>query len=440
MATEQAPAAEAGYSWLGVRWPEWARLLLIVQCIFAGAVQLLVGLADALDYAVDIPGALTVLYWVVAGAAGGVAAVAMATRRPWFAPVLLVAEVAILLSSCYVLWADLTSPYADWAMRWPAILALVVAVFVIPPLTAKLIELPGKAWGAAVAVLSALGGTQFLVENFVVPNRSAPVVEISATLAEAGRSGTVTHVRGVITWKNVGHASAWIPQAFASVTATGDGPGRESPLAAPTVMKTFDPLQLDGQEFSRQLPASVHSGVVWLDDLVPFRSTLPPGVTEHREFLLEVPRTRVRSLELRVHLTALTNAQAERATTCDQKTSSLADDFLERYRRPTVNGGFTSACLEVPLPSRSIIRSLTDDEPTVVMGYAFIAPQPEYLGPFVYYSSVEDNLADAAALQRAGDRFDRLHPSLVLTESAVLALPLDPATGSAAPKEATTGP
>jgi hypothetical protein len=353
---------------------------------------------------------------------------------------LLVAEVAILLSSCFVFWADLTSPYADWGMRWPAIVALIVAVPVIPPLMARLVQLPGKAWGAAVGVLSALGGTQFLVENFVVPNRSAPVVEISATLAEVGRSGGIAHVRGVVTWKNVGHASAWIPQAFASVTATSDDPSSDTTLDVQAVLNTFDPLQLDGQAFSHALPTGAYSGIVWLDDLAPFRSTLPPGVSEHREFLFDVSRAQVRHLELRVHLTALTNAQAENATTCDQKTSSLAADFLERYRRPTVNGGYTSACLEVPLPSRSIIRSLTDDEPTVVMGYAFTAPQPEYLGPFVYYSSVEDPLDDAAALQRAGDRFDRNHPSVVMTENAVLALPLDPVPASAAPKGPATSP
>jgi hypothetical protein len=116
------------------------------------------------------------------------------------------------------------------------------------------------------------------VENLVVPNLSAPRIEVAASLAEVGRSAGVSHLRGVVTLTNQGKATAWVPQAIAAVQATGVAGGPVTKPGPGEVVSTLDPLTYDGDAFSRALPPGAGSGLVWLEDLAPYRTTLPPGV------------------------------------------------------------------------------------------------------------------------------------------------------------------
>lgn len=428
MAAAEPVSGNVARSWLGVKWPEWARQVLLVQLAVAFVLQLLIAYDNLSKYALDVPGALTVLFWMSSAAITSVALAAVMTRRPWFAGPLLISEMMILLSACYVLWADFTSPYPDVWTRVVAASLLLVAGPAVPPLFTRLTQLPGNVWTAGLALVSTLGITQFMVENIILPNRSAPVMDLQASLQEVGRSAGVAHVRGSVGYKNVGKATAWLPQVLATVTAFTGTPGTTAPLDAAEVLNTLDPLLLDGIAYQRALPQGASKGVVWLEDLAPFASTVPPGVSGTREFLIDLPLEQVRGLELRVDLTALTNTQGRKAVTCQDVTSSESPDFLAKYRHAVVGDGWVESCLRVPIQSGNTVRALTDDNTSVYFGYAFVAPGPELTGSYVSYQS-EGDTTNPTDLQRAAERADRRHRSSVLTNIAALALPLDGAPG-----------
>jgi hypothetical protein len=409
-------------SWLKVLWPEWVRVLLIFQCSVACIIQLYIAYMNVTRYDLEFVGALNVLFWLVSAAFVGVAASALITRQSWFAAPLLIGEAMVGLSALYVLWADLSSAYRDWVIIIPAGVMFVVAALVVPPLALRLTHLSRKAWAGGLALISALGLTQFTLQNYVIPNRSQPVIQMTADLKETGRADGVTNVRGVITIKNEGKATAWIPQVFASVQARSRNGDGAVPLDPVQVIGSFNPLTYDGKAFAREASA----GIIWLDDLVQADEFLPPNVSLRRAFALDVPNDQVRQLELRVDLTALTNAESGSITTClDPRAEAGREDFLDQFHQPLYDGispDHQFSCLEASIERHNFIQAQTDDNPSVMIGYDF--SQEQY---WAAYKSGDEKFTDAtsfdpAEAQRAAERIDESNPSYIL--SAVDALPL----------------
>jgi hypothetical protein len=288
-------------------------------------------------------------------------------------------------------------------------------------------KIPGKIWATVLALVTALGLTQFVVENQVIPNRSRPKISLTAELTEVGHSGRRVSVRGVIEWTNNGLAETKIPLGFAVVTAAGREPGTFKPLDSDDAVTALNPVVADSQAFKRRLDSGRGERVIWFDDIAPVASLLPAGTSDRREFLLTLDRSDVKRLELRVSMTYLSGARLGRPETCDGSSNVNDQDFLDKAREPIENDeGWQFTCLRVPFTQRNIVRTLTDDSSSMLVGYAFEAPRPEFVGPFSYYQSEEDDPTDLDKLNRAAEAIDARNPSLIQSANAVLAIQREP--------------
>ena len=274
-----------------------------------------------------------------------------------------------------------------------------------------------------LALVTALGLTQFVMENQVLPNRTRPKVSVQAELSEVWHSRNHIRVRGVVTWKNEGLAEVKMPAAFAVVTATGRLAGPTTALDFSDVASTLTPTVADARPYEHAPTSPRGSGIIWFDDLTPVTSLLPPGTGTQRTFLLTVDRRKVRQLDLTVSTTLLTSARFGVPETCDQAYDANDPNFLEQARKPWTGGGWTYSCVRVPFSGRNLVRTLTDDDSALIVGYAFAAPQPEFVGPLNFYESGDQDLADVDKLYAAGDRIEARNPSLVLRTNDVLPVP-----------------
>jgi hypothetical protein len=398
--------------------------LVVVQCLAAFGLQALIGLINLFLYAVDLPGAFGVLFWLVSAAVSLAAVVGLVRRSSWIEQTLFVAEVMIASSAAYVIWADVTSSYGDWLLRLVAGAFLLSAIAIMVALTRHVGKLLSKAGVVSLALLSVLGLLQFSLENYVIPNRTPPSLEVSAGLEEVGRSGDIVHVRGTITWTNTGKARVWLPQALAFVEASDDGSGKPSPLDPDAAAASFNPQSPDRRSYARPLPADAGRGIVWLEDLAPYTAEMQPGEVWSREFLLDVQSPHVRGLELRVQMVGLTNTSFTTARTCDRQFDETSPDFLDAVEKPVENQGLVFSCIDVPVASRNLVRAMTDDGQAVVSGFTFQAPRADWMGPFLYVRSDDENPEDFAALAEAARRFSRQFPNSVVTSIAALPVPL----------------
>ena len=320
------------------------------------AILMVADFAIALSsYMSDAVGALTGLFWFAAFLISLAALATLLTGSDWLPPVLM-AEALAILGSVYVLWAELSSPYRDdWLLIGVATVVLVVAVPTFLALTRRAPGIPGKVWSVVLALVTALGLTQFVMENQVLPNRTRPKVSVQAELSEVWHSRNHIRVRGVVTWKNEGLAEVKMPAAFAVVTATGRLAGPTTALDFSDVASTLTPTVADARPYEHAPTSPRGSGIIWFDDLTPVTSLLPPGTGTQRTFLLTVDRRKVRQLDLTVSTTLLTSARFGVPETCDQAYDANDPNFLEQARKPWTGGGWTYSCVRVPFSGRNLV-------------------------------------------------------------------------------------
>jgi hypothetical protein len=240
------------------------------------------------------------------------------------------------------------------------------------------------------------------------------------------RTGHLVQVRGVLEWKNEGTASVMVPAAYAQIVATGTRPGKFQTLPARAVMRTLNPLGRVAHPYQRRLSGGRGKGVIWFDDVAALGSLAPPGVTAHSEFLLTVDDRRVRSLDLRFVATFMTNAHVGTGETCDRGSDVYDQTFLADVREPVRAGGFTYACLRIPFEPTNAFRAMSDDDPSLMVGYYFRAPSGDDIGAYSYFESREDDLTEPRKLEQAVERIDAANPSLVIETNDVLSLAADP--------------
>ena len=400
----------------------WTRFLLLPQLLAAFYFQVRIAVSDLRLYAVDLPAALSILFWILSATATLWAIVGLMLRAKWWAS-LLISETLIALEAAYVLWVDYTSPYPD---RWARILALIflaTALIAVVPLGIRVGSLPGKAWAAGLALLSALGLTQFVVQNEFLPNRQRPAVDVQIALRESARTGHFSTLKGTVTFKNDGHATVQLVNGFLELRVVDNSSRPDAPLNASKVTPTFDALTYSYRPYSRILPKNATAGVIWLDEISVVGSFLEPGVTIRREFTIRVDRRQGVRFDLRATMSMFTNARLDsgQVKTCAGKPVSYqANESLARTL--IKEGGWNTTCLVWGLQPRNSIRAWLDDRPEIEFGYAFAAPAGTGPGPWLGYITAEDNPANESDQIHTAQRSDRGNPSEILTTNAALAV------------------
>lgn len=404
---------------------KWIRLLLIPQLLVALCFQFVIAVSDLSRYAVDVPAAFSILFWILSATATAVAIAGLAFRTKWWTSSLIVSETLIALEAAYVLWVDYTSPYPDWGARILALIFLVTALIAVAVvlLSVRVRSLPGKVWAAGLALLSALGLTQFVVENEFLPNRQPPAVDVRIALSESARTGHFSTLKGTVTFKNHGNATAQVVNGFLELRVVDNSSRPDAPLDASKVTPTFDALSYSYRPYSRSLPKDATAGVIWLDELSVAGSFLEPGVTVRRQFTIRVDRRQGVQFDLRATMSMFTNARLDldQMRTCTgNKVRSQADESLART--PYTGGGWNTTCLVWGLQPRNSIRAWLDDRPEIEFGYAFAAPAGTGPGPWLGYITAEDNPANESDQILTTQRIDRGNPSGILTTNAALAV------------------
>jgi hypothetical protein len=382
-----------------------------------------VAVSDLSRYAVDVPAAFSVLFWILSASATVGAIVGIAWQKTWWVPPVLVSETLIALEAAYVLWVDYTSPYPDWWARILGWFFLVTALIAVVSLGFRVRSLPGKVWSVGLAALSAFGLTQFVVQNEFLPNRQRPAVDVQIALSESARTGHFSTLKGTVTFKNNGHATVQLVNGFLELRVVDNSSRPDAPLNASRVTPTFDALLYTYRPYSRILPKNATAGVIWLDELSVVGSFLEPGIRIRREFTIRVDRLRGVQFDLRATMNMFTNARLnlDQVRTCTgEPVRNHADESLARTLY--TSGELNTTCLVWGLQPRNSIRARLDDRPEIEFGYAFAAPAGTGLGPWLGYISAEGNPNSESAQIRVAERIDRQNPSESLTTNAALAV------------------
>ena len=326
------------------RWPEWVRVMLLMQLAVAAAFQLTVSAISVVWFSVDVPSVLTTLLWFGASIISALAFLGIfAATRPdwpswrWWPGMTLVAEVIIILLSMYAVYVDVQSLQPDPALYFVLGPLLLPALIVLLPLVLKLPTSPKKAWAAVAALVPLLGLLQFAVQNQILPSRSRPQISITASLTEIGRSPGLVHMRGRIDWENKGPSAAVFLASLATVVArrpNSDIVATEPParLDEPMFARMYNPLG-NGSSYQAHLGAGFREGVVWSQVLSSLGSFIPPGLSYTDQFTFDVGAADPPELMLTVEAVLLPNRRLNRWHTCDQGTKESESTFVTQARK-----------------------------------------------------------------------------------------------------------
>jgi hypothetical protein len=132
-----------------------------------------------------------------------------------------IAQLFVFFLALYIAWVSFQSSPLNWRAQTLAAVALMFSLVAL----VWLLLLWGRAalqWKAA-AILGALvpivGVGQFWLQNFYIPQTTAPLVDFSANLSPQGRDGLTTHFSAKVTVHNRGAAAVRVAGALMRVTA-----------------------------------------------------------------------------------------------------------------------------------------------------------------------------------------------------------------------------
>lgn len=431
-------------------WSEGALRWLIAELVLLAAVTGVIGTLDLLRHARDIPTLCGAMIWLGAAILSTTAVFAIRRNKSWWPQAVLGAQAVALALAVYVVWVELSSPHSDLWLRLVPLVPIAIALMTIPHLCLSSGALPSKVWAGALAALTALGLSQFVLESQILPNRAPPPLDVTAQLEEIGRTGSVHVLRGRVTWKNNGKARALVLGALATVVAkrapavtvsvvpdagpaapTGPAGAPVTRSVAPSVPPTtanarpalpsatpptqsnngsstaagetvsdgsyddaqliamaqsIDPLHYASGVYTAPVAADQDEAIIWMEDLTVPRWFVLPGQSETREFTITVDRREVSSLELRVDAWFATNLIHEPWRTCVSKTELSSDAFLAEFH--ALDPVDPRPCLMAPIKPTNTVRSMADDNPLVWIEY--VLDDDGYFGGLVaFFGSAE---------------------------------------------------
>jgi hypothetical protein len=132
-----------------------------------------------------------------------------------------IAQLFVFVLALYIAWLSFQSAPLNWRALTLAAVALTLCLVAL----VWLLLLFGRAalqWKAA-AILGALvpivGATQFWLQNFYIPQTTAPLIDFSANLSAQGHGGSATHLSAKVTVRNRGAVTVRVAGALMRVTA-----------------------------------------------------------------------------------------------------------------------------------------------------------------------------------------------------------------------------
>jgi hypothetical protein len=263
---------------------------------------------------------------------------------PW-ARVALIAQLLILFLAAYILWVDYSlSPKPSALVKWVAATASIVSV-------AWVLLLLGRAaleWKSA-AILGALvplvASSQFWLQNFYVPQSTAPLVDFTAELMPQGstprtNTGLKTHLSAKVTVHNRGAGRVIVAGALMRITTYADAP--RPPQCATRDDKTRDDkvydraclmalgenLDISGNNYDKDFRANptpaTNTQLIYAGLLQPGPNYgLSPGDTQYFQRAIEIDST-ARLTRLSVSGIFLTQRTIRDTRSCQDQDDHLA--------------------------------------------------------------------------------------------------------------------
>jgi hypothetical protein len=268
-----------------------------------------------------------------------------------------IAQLFVFFLALYIAWVSFQSSPPSLRATWLSAVALTFSLVAL----VWLLLLWGRAalqWKAA-AILGALvpivGAGQFWLQNFYIPQTTAPLVDFSANLSPQGRDGSTNHFSAKITVHNRGAVAVRVAGALMRVTAyekeaspqsqdiSSECPGWNGSYNWQCVQQFLD---LSGNSYNKDFRAdhptlAKNAKPVYTGLLMPGpRYALNPGDTQYFQRAVDI-NSDVRLVRLSVSAVFLTIRTISDVRSCDSTAVSLdsnPQEFVEKVREPVYLG------------------------------------------------------------------------------------------------------
>ncbi|MFD7321070.1 hypothetical protein ACFV9D_08245 [Streptomyces sp. NPDC059875] len=209
---------------------------------------------------------------------------------------MLLSQAAALPMLFIPIWIDSHSPDRDWA--W---LALAFALFLCTVVVLASAAVHGHVnfgWVALGALLPLLGFAQWAYLTFYKPVHERPRVDVSTKLEKINASRGVTRVRGAVTLKNNGEASAETLGAIYVIT--GHRVESAEGMSAHEASGRLDLSEPNHRHFGS------FASLLSFDDLLVAGESLAPGETRTHSFVFDADESKQNIVRLTAYISMST--------------------------------------------------------------------------------------------------------------------------------------
>ena len=388
------------------------------------AVCLLFGLVDARDFAFDPSVVVGTAFWMIAASCNLVAAWTIWYRQQWWLRATVFAQTFVGVLAIYVLLSVARDQPLAAPIDVVAVASLVLAVFItVVAIHILLVLLPaignlsivGK---SLIALIPLVAIFQLWLQSVYLPSNSPPLIDVSATLTNAGHTGGIIHLKATVTVHNRGTVEAEVLSSFATVTSP------QSTGAAPKPDQVAKSLDWNGDDDRGYRPSPKQLGTASLDfadTLSGLGSVVQAGETSSVTFLVDVDRQNGHSAEISAYMDLATKRRISNFHTCPEWDRSSVDISSEGFRsaadRPIkslVGGEFL--CTESDIAPQNAVADLLEKR-SADQTYVILSDPTDHLSTFPYEVDAYDqigqfSLNDPAAQIRQAQLVQNQNPGI----------------------------
>lgn len=261
-----------------------------------------------------------------------------------------IAQVATLFMAIYIIVIDaFQAPRINWlVLAVTAAISLLALLWILVLLDRVALRKTRNAL-IVTSLIPLAGGLQFWLQNYYIPDTSAPQVDISPQLSPQGKTNSTIHLSAKVTVHNRGAARVNVTAALMRITAYGRTTEPQQPHIPCRLQYADQPwclmvggLDISGANYDADVrvnptPAAnaqlLYAGL-FLNDPDSF---LMPGETDTVQREVDVEAGNVNLVRLSVSAVFLTERKVEDIRSCWQTKASAYTDyghFSEEVRAP----------------------------------------------------------------------------------------------------------